>query len=518
MHASALHRFHKMTFLSEIEPQMIAGRFKALQTREDVACLLEIKIRTLNYLLYALPLEKRYKEFRLRKRTGGDRRILVPSLPLKYLQKKLNDVLKSVYSPRACAHAFLPRKNIVSNAAAHVGRLYVLNVDLQDFFVSINFGRVRGLFCAKPYCLGQEAATVLAQICCYDNQLPQGAPSSPIVSNMICSRLDSGLIRLSRNFGCFCSRYADDITISKSSGSFPKELGSVNDDGSVSLGDELAALIRENGFLVNHKKVHLQNNQRRQQVTGLVVNKKLNVPRTFVRQIRATVHAWRKFGYDAANEEHATRYYRRPLLGDKKPELAFILRGKLDYLTMVKGCTDHSLLNLQRQLSRLDESYLDLMKRRNERQAMRDVFISYASEDKNIAQPLADELIRRGFSVWYAEYELAWGDHLRERIDEGLAKTEFGILILSPSFFAKRWPLEELNGLFSKQTAGVGTILPIMHMLDEKGIVKYSPMLGGRLALKTSEHSVTEIVDAFEQMKAKTAKRRAAEEDRGSRC
>jgi RNA-directed DNA polymerase len=190
-------------------------RFLTLCTREDVAALLEIDYYRLNYHLH---IAKRHRDvyttFYVSKKSGGRRQISAPITALKIIQQKLNQVLQQVYQPKPAVHGFTLDKSIVTNAKEHSRRKYVLNVDIKDFFPSINFGRVRGLFMAWPYNLNDSVATVLAQICCYNNELPQGAPTSPIISNMICAKMDSQLQGLAKKHQCFFTRYADDITFS----------------------------------------------------------------------------------------------------------------------------------------------------------------------------------------------------------------------------------------------------------------------------------------------------------------
>jgi len=116
-----------------------------------------------------------------------------------------------------------------------------------------------------------------------------------------------------------------------------------------------------------------------------------------------------------------------------------------------------------------------------------DVFLSHASEDKEFARPLAEALHNSGLSVWYDDFMLKVGDSLRRRIDEGLAKSRYGIVILSHAFFAKGWPQAELDGLTSKQIAGTTLILPIWHSIGAQEVLGYSPMLAGVMATKSSD-------------------------------
>lgn len=126
-----------------------------------------------------------------------------------------------------------------------------------------------------------------------------------------------------------------------------------------------------------------------------------------------------------------------------------------------------------------------------------DFFISHASEDKEaVAQPLADALIARGARVWFDKYSMTVGDSLRQSIDEGLAHSRFGIVILSEIYFKKFWTGKELNGLFAKQEDGK-VILPVWHNISKDVVKKYSPMLADMLALKTSDYTIDEIADQF---------------------
>jgi hypothetical protein len=123
-----------------------------------------------------------------------------------------------------------------------------------------------------------------------------------------------------------------------------------------------------------------------------------------------------------------------------------------------------------------------------------DVFLSHASEDKNeIARPIAEALTTYGVRVWFDEFTLRLGDSLSRSIDKGLAESAFGLVILSPSFFAKNWPEYELRGFTAKEMIGGKIILPIWHQVDFADVVKYSPPLADKLAVKTSNKSFDQI-------------------------
>jgi hypothetical protein len=138
---------------------------------------------------------------------------------------------------------------------------------------------------------------------------------------------------------------------------------------------------------------------------------------------------------------------------------------------------------------------------RNSSEPHRDVFVSHASEDKDaIARPLAEELSRRGRKVWFDEYELMLGDSLRERIEEGLAHSTVGVVILSHAFFSKRWPQEELNGLYARLLSGErNVIVPVWHGLDREDVIKYAPTLANLFA-GDSAHGAGKLADEIERL------------------
>jgi hypothetical protein len=123
-----------------------------------------------------------------------------------------------------------------------------------------------------------------------------------------------------------------------------------------------------------------------------------------------------------------------------------------------------------------------------------DVFVSHASEDKNeVVRPLAEALRRHGLDVWFDEFELRIGDSLRRKIDAGIARSRFGIVVLSPSFFAKGWPQYELDGLVTMSVSGAQVLLPLWHGISKDEVVRQSPSLADRVALRTADHTIEEI-------------------------
>jgi RNA-directed DNA polymerase len=333
--------------------------FRNLKTRQDVADLLEISEYQLRYHLYISP-KKAYTTFTIPKKSGESRIIHTPVTSLKIIQKKLNQVLRCVYQPKPSTHGFAVGRSIITNASQHLRQRYILNLDIKDFFPSINFGRVRGLYMARPYSCTEEVATVLAQICCYENQLPQGAPTSPIVSNMICASLDSQLQNLAKKYQCIYTRYADDITFSTSKPKFPPHLSYFSDKlEKLVIGDELEKIIEKNGFSINESKTRLKTRHKRQEVTGITVNEKLNVKRKAIRQVRAMLHAWEKYGLEEAQAEFLRRFDKKQHFHKHQPSFKYIVRGKIEFIGRVRGKNDHIYLNFLRWLKRLAPELVD---------------------------------------------------------------------------------------------------------------------------------------------------------------
>jgi len=130
-----------------------------------------------------------------------------------------------------------------------------------------------------------------------------------------------------------------------------------------------------------------------------------------------------------------------------------------------------------------------------------DVFISHAGEDKDqIARPLATELEKSGFNVWFDDFELQIGDNLRKSIDKGLKNSDYGAIILSEAFFGKKWPENELEGLLSLEDEGETVILPLWYEVGEEEVKQYSPTLAGRVAGEIHENNIDQIADSLSEV------------------
>ncbi len=335
-------RFKKnLTLLLYKNCAELKQEFLSLKTPRDVAKLLEVSYDRLVYHLYKVPEDLKYVEFSVPKKSGDPRIISAPSTALKILQRKLSQVLYSVYEPKATVHGFVPSRSILTNAEQHLHKRFVLNIDLKDFFKSIHFGRVRGIFIAPPYNRPKDVATVLARICCYSGKVPQGAPTSPIISNMVCTRMDSQLRLLAKEFKCTYTRYADDITFSTTLRNFPKEIAYINPEEEqvkIILGERLISVIQNNSFEINENKLRLQHKTQHQEVTGLTVNQFPNVKRDYVRKISSMLHAWDKFGLDSVEKRYIDKCSEElGIPAEEVPPFQEMLRGKINFLGMVRG-------------------------------------------------------------------------------------------------------------------------------------------------------------------------------------
>lgn len=310
---------------------------KSVSTRGELADLLNYPRSALAYAVYKVPAQQRYTEFKIAKKKGGERVIQAPCPELKGLQKRLSDYLydcqREIWPPlefprRSYSHGFQKDRglSIFSNAWKHQNKKYVLNVDLKDYFPSFNFGRVQGFFLKnRSFELHKDIATLIAQIVCHDNSLPQGAPTSPIVSELITSILDQRLGRLSKKHHCTYSRYADDITFSTNQASFPDPIAdfSPETDGAWKAGKDLVGIVTRSGFRINPSKTRMQLSMSRQSATGLVVNRKVNIPKQYYNNVRAM-----------SNSLFKTGACHHP--GTKKPASLPVLKGKLEFVLAAK--------------------------------------------------------------------------------------------------------------------------------------------------------------------------------------
>lgn len=294
----------------------------------------------------------RYRQFKIKKKSGGFRQITAPrNQSYMMLLRSVNEILKAVYTPSNYAMGFTEKRSVVTNATMHKSQNYVFNIDLKDFFPSIEQGRVMKRLTLAPFNFSPQIALLISGLCSMrvkreqtietkqhdlDKQfmyvLPQGAPTSPIITNMICDTLDRRLAGLAKRFGICYTRYADDITFSSMHYVYSKNGEFIK---------ELTRIINSQGFVINEIKTRLQKLGSRQEVTGIIVSKKLNVTKKYVREIRSLLYIWDRYGYSEAMSRFFPKYkMEKGHIKKGNPELANVLDGKLIYLKMVKGDAD----------------------------------------------------------------------------------------------------------------------------------------------------------------------------------
>jgi RNA-directed DNA polymerase len=361
--------------IKEDQSRYLKNAFSKIHSKEDLLELLNytkeiiynkksypFKLIQLTYHSNPRANKKRYFHFSIRKKSGGERIIYSPNKGLKEIQICLNLIFQTIYDVHHNAHGFVPKRSIINNAKAHTGMLYVYNIDLKDFFPSIDQARIWGRLQHPPFNLNIknkriEIANIIASLCCHEmeverlddkgqwqteirNVLPQGAPTSPTLSNIICQQLDFYLSAVAKRFGLNYTRYADDITFSSMHNVYQKEGEFIK---------EVNRIITSQNFNIKVTKTRLQKQGYRKEVTGLLVNEKVNVQKRYIKQLRMWLYFWEIYGYEKTNTYFLPQY-----LEDKcnikhgEPNFANIIRGKLNYLKMVKGADNDMYITLRK--------------------------------------------------------------------------------------------------------------------------------------------------------------------------
>jgi len=374
--------------LKKHERHYIVKRFQQLETIEDLLHLLNyaktiifgnkahaFELKQLTYYANINVNKKRYVTFSVKKKSGSERTIHSPVGGLKAIQRSLNLILQTIFKPHSAAKGFVLGQSIKDNAKVHIGNHYVYNVDLKDFFYSVDQARVWKCLQLAPFNLGSKMepnsehknliiVNLISALCCTSieverivrpgvvekvkrNVVPQGAPTSPVITNVVCQRLDFLLTGLAKRFGLKYSRYADDITFSSSHNVY-----SPNGDFEV----ELNRIIVDQNFAINESKTRLQRQGTRQEVTGLVVNENVNVKQSYIKKIRAWLYLWERYGY-----EKSYRFFLNDYIFDKGhikegiPNMSKVIQGRIAFLKMIRGIEDSQYLNLKMRFDLLYE-------------------------------------------------------------------------------------------------------------------------------------------------------------------
>ena len=280
---------------------------------------------------------KHYHTFTIPKKSGGVRTISAPTKMLKSLLRCTNTLLKAFYDAPEDVTGFVRERSIVDNARAHAGMNYVFNTDLKDFFPSISKSRVWATLKTSPFNFNDRIADAVAGLCCTclngeDEPeriaLPQGSPASPVLTNIVCRNLDRRLRGLARRFGLHYTRYADDITFSS--------MHNVYQEGGEFMA-ELRRIVLGQHFELNEKKTRLQVRSARQEVTGLVVNDKVNISRAYIRDLDNLLYIWQRHGRSAAFLKFVGRYVPKGVWFGQAHNMERVVAGRLAYIRMVKG-------------------------------------------------------------------------------------------------------------------------------------------------------------------------------------
>lgn len=255
-----------------------------------------------------------YKKKFIPKKGGGLRKIESPSN--KTLKQILDDiygcfVAAGIYFPE-CVNGFVEKRSIVTNASIHLGAELVINIDLKNFFNTIKKGKIIPVLIKHPFNFSIQLATLLAETVTKNDYLPQGSPLSPIFSNIVANKLDTNLSEYCIRKDIRYSRYADDMTFSLTK-------GRIEDEEIL----KIRQIILDNGFTINEKKFKIKRRPKRLMVTGVKINDRLNVKRTYLKNVKAILHQWEN-GYSKKSKINSNS-----------------LRGKIEFIGMVRGKDDY---------------------------------------------------------------------------------------------------------------------------------------------------------------------------------
>lgn len=267
-------------------------------------------INYLDFIKMYNSLKKCYSNKEIDKKSGGVRIIDMPSENLKYIQRWILENILYKLPCSSYAMGFRKGKSIVTNAMPHINKECVINFDIKDFFPSIHFGRVKGLFKNMGY--SSKVSHILGNICTYNGYLPQGAPTSPYITNLICIKMDKRIGTLCEKNKYTYTRYADDITVS-------------GDKSIVKIISLIKKIISEEGFSNNSKKERILKKHNAQIVTGIVVNKKLKPQNKFIKKLRQEIYYINKFGLHSHMER----------IGLNKSNYIGHLYGKVYFIKMI---------------------------------------------------------------------------------------------------------------------------------------------------------------------------------------
>jgi len=308
--------------------------FCAIRNEQGLARLLNTDQR--NLLLLAK--QPKYQVFTVPKRGGGKRNIENPDFDLKNMQSRLNKYLQSTYyfEKSTAAYGFIAnardertRRDIITNAQQHLGKPYLVNIDLKDFFHSVKYKKVEGVFSSKPFFFETKLTRLLTQLTTYNRHLPMGTPTSPVLSNFACLTLDDNLLELSKQEEWKFTRYADDMSFSSDKPITDEHLEKVNQ------------LIEQEGFKMNTRKLKRYGKEDDKEVTGLLLTDRVELNRHFIPELEKELEQLKEV-MEIQNLHGNLRTYWVEQFKNR-------VRGKINFVGYVMGRNypDYSVLNHQ---------------------------------------------------------------------------------------------------------------------------------------------------------------------------
>ncbi|MCR5855507.1 TIR domain-containing protein [Mesorhizobium sp. J428] len=401
-----------------------------------------------------------------------------------FSQNRLARVLVAHYKPKIFVRGYVKGQSFLTNAQYHERQRWVLNIDVKDFYPSIGFARIRGLFISPYFGFNERVATILARITTYNNGLPQGATTSPVLANIIAHNLDKRLVELAAKEQLKYTRYADDITISSSKRNVPADIVQSWEPAFgnrvVQIGRSINDAFKHSGFEINQSKTRLLFQYERQEVTGLIVNRRANVWRRDISRLRMKIYSIKRFGASSAAKIWIGANADDGMMWSH-------ISGQLSFIRQVRGTNDPVLAKLCKEAVVAGLKSPEWVIKMADMVREFDVFLSHASEDKDKIRKLKERLESLGVKVFFDESSIVWGDSIVEKINHGLLKSTYFVPFLSNRFSKKGWTNKELNSAISMNIDRKGRILPIVD--SDFSVDENYPLLAETLYKKWPDDS-----------------------------
>ena len=276
-----------------------------------------------------------------------ERCVEAPSDEIKKIQRSILKIFSRHIAFTDEVHGYVKKRSIITNALAHLGATLVINLDIKNFFHSIQSQRVYETLIDKPFSMSNTSASLISNIATFSIDsnlsvriLPLGSPLSSFLTNIICHRLDKELIEIVQKYNLKYTRYADDMTFSNSSNAI-----------SIETLEKIKGVIKSNNFEINEEKTRIHKKPSRLEVTGIIINEKLNVKRRYLKVLRAVLHNWEQNGIEKA----MSKYYVCAMKNNRnydQDNFLKMLKGKIEFMGMVRGKEDKYY---EKYLNRLDE-------------------------------------------------------------------------------------------------------------------------------------------------------------------